>query len=124
MALTVAPTPLFGLQEPRRIGSLFIRDHLWTLTSTYVTGGHASTATDLFLTNLDQLVGIEFPAGPFTPTAGTTCVFPKWSPAAGAARGTIQFFWTGAVVSTAMAEVTNATSLSTFAGIVRVVSLS
>ena len=124
MALTVAPTPLFGLQEPRRIGGLFIRDHLWTLSSTYVTGGHPSTAADLFLTALDQLVGIEFPAGPFAPTAGTTAVTPKWSPAAGSNRGLIQFFQSTTGAPSALVEVANGTSLATFAGIVRVVSLS
>lgn len=124
MALTVAQTALFGTEPPEKVGRYFYRDLLWTLSSTYVTGGHPSTAADLFITALDQLVGIEFPSGPFTPTAGTTAVIAKWSPAAGANRGLIQFFWTGGVVSTAFAEVTNATSLATFAGIVRVKSLS
>jgi hypothetical protein len=124
LALTVAATQISGFQEPHSDGPRFVRIHLLTLTSTYVTGGHPSTAADLFIPTLADLILIEFPAGPFTPTAGTTCVFPKWSPAAGANRGLIQFFWTGAVVSTAMAEVTNATSLSTFAGIVKVTSLS
>lgn len=121
MALTIASTALTGLEDPERIGRYLYQTRLWTLSSTYVTGGHAASAADLRIPSLGGLILVEFLDGVFVPTAGTTAVIARWSPGATqATRGNVQFFWTGAVVSTALAEVTNATSLATFAGRVRV----
>ena len=118
MALTIASTALQGLEEPERLGRYLIRTRLWTLSSTYVTGGHAATAADLFgIGNLGTLVGIEFPDNLFR--NATNAVIPVWAPAAGTARGTIMFFQTTTGAPIQLLEVANATSLASYAGRVR-----
>lgn len=114
MALTIASAKIPGLEEPERIGRYNVITREWTLSGTYDTGGHIYTAAQLVIPRLNGLVEIDFPSVTFR--NGTAFIVPYWNRATGA----IFFAWTGAVVSTALAEVTNGANLANYVGRVRV----
>jgi hypothetical protein len=74
-----------------------------TLTGTYVTGGFTVTPNDLLLGSIDSLeLG--------TAWTGTTSYNTQWD----SANSKIKLGWTAAAVSTAFAEIANATTTTNF----------
>ena len=116
MALTITKAAIPGLEDPEFIGRYKVTTNEWTLGSTYVTGGHPYTASDLDIPTTLHLVEVEFPDGAFR--NGTAAIVPFWD----RANGKIMFFWgdNPNVAAAALIEVTNATSLASYVGRVRV----
>ncbi len=114
MALTITATRTQGYEQPEAQGRMKVVTLDWSLASTYVTGGHAYTQADLNGINTSQVLEIEFPNTVFR--NGTSAILPFWDKA----NKKIMFFWTGGGAGTAFAEVTNSTSLASYAGKVRV----
>ncbi len=108
LTLTSATIPGFKGQGRDAFNKLVCIKQI-TLASTYVTGGHAYTPTKDFDLRVVEL--LEF----ITPFRnGISMVIPVWDQA----NAKIMFFWGGAQ-GTANPEVTNATSLASYVGIVK-----
>lgn len=82
-----------------------------TFDASYLTGGESLTAADLGLTTITHLSSETAAAA-----AGTTAVVTKYD----YTNAKLQAFWTGGVVSTALAQVTSTTDLSAYVCRVRV----
>lgn len=116
MALTIAPTstPGFETSQPGD-GRIRVSTVKWALSGTYATGGHSYVGAEgsLFL-GLRVVMFLEFPSNFRN---GTALIVPQWDQT----NKKVMFFWgdNANVASAALIEVTNATSLASYAGFVR-----
>lgn len=84
------------------LGTVQLRTYEVILPTSYTTGGDSLTAAQLGLSRI-----IHCDATTAAAAAGTTAVFCKYDHT----NSKLQCFWTGAVVSTALAQVTSTTDL-------------
>lgn len=94
---------------PETLGQTTLKFFKVTLPTSYTTGGDIITAASLGFRDVIavNVMGVANAAG------GATGVMCGWRYSTDPAAGKLQAFWTGAVVSTALAEVTSTTNLST-----------
>ena len=112
LTLTKATVPGFTGQGRDAFNKLVQIKEI-TLTSTYVTGGHAYSVTADFDLRVVEL--IEF-LGPFRNS--TNMVIPVWD----RTNSKIMFFWPNADAADGpLIEVANATDLSSYVGIVKAI---
>ena len=112
MALTVqAVTPKSETQFVA--GNKDFKHFTITFDSSYPTAGEPLTAADLGC----KVVFAVIPCGSFRNTAGTLGIQVSYDHT----NAKLLAYWTGAVVSTALAEVASTTDLSTYSGRVLVI---